>query len=167
MKLREKVLAREINRLMWHKGKTLSTAESCSCGRLATALSEYPGSSEYFRGGIVCYTDEMKSRYLNVPSELLVEKTAVCKEVAVAMVKGAIEMFSTDYAVAMTGIAGPSGASESIPVGTIWMAYGKKGKVHTYCMQKDQGRDVNVQEAVNKLLVLFIDYLKEDEHIAS
>ena len=162
MTLKEKIIGKEINRLMWHEGKSVAPAESCSCGRLAAILSEYPGSSEYFKGGIVCYTDEMKARYLNVSEKILEEKTAVCEEVAVAMVKGAIEMFGSDYAVAMTGVAGPGGATAENPVGSIWVAYGKKDKVMTHHQLADNGRDMNVQNAVDKLLSLFTCFLKEE-----
>jgi len=162
MTLKEKVISKEINRLLWNKGKSVSTAESCSCGRLATILSEFPGSSEYFKGGIVCYTDEMKAQYLKVPKELLKEKTAVCEEVAVAMVRGAIEMFGSDYAVAMTGVAGPGGATDDNPVGSIWVAYGKKDNVMTHHQLTDNGRDVNVRNAVDTLLSLFTHFLKEE-----
>ncbi len=162
MNLKEKVICKEINRIMWHSGMTISTAESCSCGRLATMLSEYPGSSEYFKGGIVCYTDEMKAKYLNVQSGLLAEKTAVCEEVAVEMVKGAAKMFGTDYALAMTGVAGPGGATADNPVGSIWVAYGRTDKIQTFHFQTDHGRDMNVQNAVYGLLKMFLLFLKED-----
>lgn len=162
MKLKEKVLCKEINRILWHAGKSVSTAESCSCGRLATMLSEYPGSSEYFKGGVVCYTDEMKAKHLHVSTDLLAEKTAVCEEVAIAMVKGAVEMFESDYAVAMTGVAGPGGATAENPVGSIWAAFGSKDKIYTYHQLEDEGRDLNVSNATNRILCMFLDFLKKE-----
>ena len=162
MTLKERVISKEINRLMWHSGKTISTAESCSCGRLATLLSEYPGSSEYFRGGIVCYTDEMKAAYLGISGELLREKTAVCEEVAIGMVEGSIRMFGTDYAVAMTGVAGPGGATPDNPVGSIRVAFGKTNHVETFHFLTDEGRDLNVQNAVYGVMKMFLRFLKDE-----
>ncbi len=162
MRLKEKVISREINRLLWHSGKSVATAESCSCGRIAMLLSEFPGSSEYFKGGIVCYTDEMKAQYLKVDAALLKEKTAVCEEVAVAMVQGAIDMFQSDYALAMTGVAGPGGATAENPVGSIWIAWGRKDDVHTFHQVTNNGRDMNVQKAVDNVVWQFMAYLKEE-----
>ena len=163
MDLREKILAREINRLLWNSGKTVSLAESCSGGRLAAVFTEMPGSSNYFKGGIVCYTDEMKERYLHVPKDLLEQRTAVCEEVAVDMVKGALKMFDSDYAISMTGLAGPTGGTLNIPVGTIWGAYGSENNIVTYHFYNDCGRDLNVRNAVCKLCSLFIDFIKAEK----
>ena len=162
MTIKEKVISREINRLMWNSGKSVSTAESCSCGRLATLLSEFPGSSEYFKGGIVCYTDKMKATYLGISEELLRLKTAVCEEVARGMVEGSIKMFGTDYALAMTGVAGPGGATPDNPVGSIWVAFGKKDQITTCHYVTDEGRDLNVQNAVYGVLKMFLQFLKEE-----
>ena len=162
MTLKEKIISKEINRLMWHSGKSVATAESCSCGRLATLMTEFPGSSEYFKGGIVCYTDEMKASHLGVSRELLARKTAVCEEVAVEMVKGAVRMFDADYALAMTGVAGPGGATQDNPVGSIWTAFGTKDKVRTFHHLADNGRDLNVRNAVYDLLKEFLAFLKEE-----
>ena len=162
MDLKTKTLVREINRLFWNSGKTVSTAESCSAGRLAEVLSDVPGSSAFFRGGVVCYTDEMKIRHLHVSEEVLKQKTAVCEEVAAEMVKGALEMFGTDYAVSMTGVAGPTGAMEENPVGSIWVAYGSRKEIATFHFQKNLGRDRNVDDAVYKTMLMFKDYIKKE-----
>ena len=87
MGLEDKVLSRELQDVLYESGQTLGTAESCTGGRIAEAIISTPGASEYFKGGIVCYTNEIKERLLGVSHELLEEKTAVCEEVAVAMVK--------------------------------------------------------------------------------
>ena len=83
-----------------------------------------PGASSYFKGSIVAYVDEIKERMLGVDAALLAEKTAVSEEVAVEMVKGAIKALNVDYAIAVTGYAGPSGGTHEAPVGTIWLACG-------------------------------------------
>ena len=96
MQLESKVLSREIQTLLYESGKTLGTAESCTGGRIAEAIISIPGASEYFKGAIVSYTNEVKERLLHVDHQLLEEKTAVCEEVAVAMVEGACETLNVD-----------------------------------------------------------------------
>jgi nicotinamide-nucleotide amidase len=101
------------------KGRRLALAESCSGGLMAARVTNLPGSSEYFLGGIVAYTYEAKEELLGVDSKLLEEKGAVSPEVAEAMAIGALERFEADVAVAITGIAGPTGGTEEKPVGYV------------------------------------------------
>lgn len=101
------------------KGRRLALAESCSGGLMAARVTNLPGSSDYFLGGIVAYTYEAKEELLNVDSQLLEEKGAVSPEVAEAMAIGALERFEADVAVSITGIAGPTGGSEEKPVGYV------------------------------------------------
>jgi nicotinamide-nucleotide amidase len=101
------------------KGRRLALAESCSGGLMAARVTNLPGSSDYFLGGIVAYTYEAKEELLGVDSKLLEEKGAVSPEVAEAMAKGALARFDADVAVAITGIAGPTGGSEEKPVGYV------------------------------------------------
>ena len=97
---------------------------------------------------------------LGVDHELLEEKTAVCEEVAVEMVRGACRTLNTHYAISATGIAGPSGGTKDIPVGTIWLACGNADRVSTLKVEEDHGRDINLAIATNKAMQLFLDYLK-------
>ncbi|MDE5948760.1 MAG: CinA family protein, partial [Prevotella sp.] len=131
MDFESKIISREINLLLWEQEKTLGTAESCTGGRVAEAIISVPGASKYFKGGIISYTNDVKESVLGVNRELLDEKTAVCEEVAVAMVKGACKVLSTDYAISVTGFAGPGGGTKEIPVGTIWLACGSPDRVVT------------------------------------
>jgi nicotinamide-nucleotide amidase len=101
------------------KGHKVGLAESCSGGLMAARMTNLPGSSEYFMGGIVAYTYEAKEKLLGVDGRLLEEKGAVSPEVAEAMAIGALERFDADVAVAITGIAGPTGGSEEKPVGYV------------------------------------------------
>ena len=101
------------------KGRRLGLAESCSGGLLAARVTNLPGSSDYFLGGIVAYTYEAKEELLGVDSQLLREKGAVSPEVAEAMAIGALERFEADVAVSITGIAGPTGGTEEKPVGYV------------------------------------------------
>ena len=163
MEFENKILSREIQENLYSTGKTLSTAESCTGGHVAQSIIAIPGASDYFKGGIVCYTNEIKERLLGVPAELIEEKTAVCEEVAVAMVKGAVKTMATDYAVAVTGVAGPGGGTKEIPVGTIWLACGTKDKVITRKVEEDHGRDINLAIATNVAIQLFRDFLKQED----
>jgi nicotinamide-nucleotide amidase len=97
-----------------------------------------------------------------VSHQLLEEKTAVCEEVAIAMVEGACRTLGTDYAVAATGIAGPAGGTKDIPVGTIWLACGTPRKVVTCKVEEDHGRDINLAIATNKAMNMLRDFLKSE-----
>jgi nicotinamide-nucleotide amidase len=101
------------------EGRKLALAESCSGGLMASRMTNLPGSSEYFMGGVVAYTYEAKEELLGVSEGLLEEKGAVSPEVAEAMALGALERFGADIAVAITGIAGPTGGTEEKPVGYV------------------------------------------------
>lgn len=101
------------------EGRTMATAESCSAGLLAARITDLPGASSYFAGGVVTYSNRSKQDLLGVSSSLLEEHGAVSAEVARAMAEGALERFGADLAVAVTGIAGPGGGSEEKPVGLV------------------------------------------------
>jgi nicotinamide-nucleotide amidase len=101
------------------EGRKIAVAESCTAGLLAARLTERPGSSEYFNGGVVAYSDEAKSELLDVDAGLIQKHGAVSPEVAEAMADGALERFSADVACSVTGIAGPDGGTEEKPVGYV------------------------------------------------
>ena len=163
MDFESKITSRDISEILWDTEKTVSTAESCTGGRIGEAMIAVPGASKYFKGGIICYVNEVKENLLGVPHQLLEEKTAVCEEVAIEMVKGACRTLQTDYAIAATGIAGPAGGTKEIPVGTIWLACGTRDKVVTCKVQEDHGRDINLAIATNRATQLFCDFLKAEE----
>ena len=161
MEFENKIISKEINVLLYEKGMTLGTAESCTGGRIAESIVASPGSSNYFKGSIVSYVDEIKERLLGVDPKLIEEKTAVCEEVAIAMVKGACKTLNTDFAISATGIAGPGGGTPEIPVGTIWLACGTRDNVVTMKLTEDEGRDMNISSAAFNAPQLFLNYLKE------
>jgi len=101
--------------------KTFALAESCTGGNVAHLLTSIAGSSAYFKGGFVSYSNEMKIKQLNVPEELIEAHGAVSEQVAIAMAEGAKKTLNTDYALSVTGVAGPDGGSEEKPVGTVWI----------------------------------------------
>ena len=161
MDFENKILSKEISQFIWEKGKTLGTAESCTGGRIAEAIILMPGASNYFKGSIVSYTNEIKEKILGVSHDVIEEKTAVCEEVAIEMVKGAIKALDVDYAISATGFAGPGEGTREIPVGTIWIACGSTDDIVTLKIEEDKGRDLNLAHATTKALHLFFDYLKE------
>ena len=106
MEFESKILSKNISELLYNSEKTLGTAESCTGGRIAEAIISVPGASNYFKGGVVSYTNEVKENILKVSHEVLEEQTAVCEEVAREMVLGAIDALKVDFAISATGVAG-------------------------------------------------------------
>lgn len=165
MEFEKKVLSREIQQYLYESGLTLGTAESCTGGRIAEAIISVPGASAYFKGGIISYTNDVKENVLDVDSQLLEEKTAVCEDVAIAMVKGAIKTLNVDFAISTTGVAGPGGGTHDIPVGTIWIACGNKDNIVTMKLEEDYGRDINLAIATSKALQLFLKYMEDNKEL--
>lgn len=161
MDFESKITSRQIGDILYASGLTIGTAESCTGGRISEAIIAIPGSSDYYKGGIVAYTDEVKERILGVPHEILEEYTAVSEEVARQMVLGTINTIDVDFAIASTGYAGPGGGTKDNPVGTIWLAYGNKEEVRTFKLTEDFGRDINLAIATNKAIRLMLDFLKD------
>ncbi len=163
MDFESKILSREISQLLWEREQTLGTAESCTGGRIAEAIIAIPGASKYFKGGIVSYVDEVKENLLGVNHDVIEEQTAVCEEVARQMVVGACRSLNTDFAIAATGYAGPTGGPKNIPIGTIWLACGNADRISTFKLDDDFGRDINLAIATNKALQMFYDFLLDEE----
>lgn len=162
MELDLKIVSKDINEILWRNHKTLSTAESCTAGRIASVITAVPGSSNYFKGGLICYADEVKEEILKVDAAVIEEQTAVCEDVVRQMVIGANELFHTDYAVAISGFAGPGGpdgGKSGVIVGTIWIAVGNSEKIETLMIEEDNGRDKNLASATKAAMHMLRDYL--------
>lgn len=114
--------------LLKRRGESLSTAESCTGGLLASRITDVPGASAVFLEGFVTYSNASKCKLLAVPSELIVAHGAVSEEVVRAMAEGARQTSGATHAVALTGIAGPDGGSREKPVGTLWIGLSSQGK---------------------------------------
>lgn len=124
---REDKGAAEIVRLLTKRKQTLALAESCTGGFIANQITNVPGASKIFKGGVVSYSNEAKEKFLGVSAETLKKHGAVSKEVAGEMAEGARKQFGTDYAIAVTGIAGPTGGTKDKPTGTVFIAATGKG----------------------------------------
>jgi nicotinamide-nucleotide amidase len=124
-------MAARVLELLQDSGKTLATAESCTGGLIASMLTRVPGSSAGFHAGFVTYSDDIKHSVLGVSEKTLAEYGAVSEAVVIEMARGALSRASADYAIAVSGIAGPEGGSSEKPVGTVWVAWGSQDDIRT------------------------------------
>jgi len=125
-------LARRLGAVLRESRQTVSTAESCTGGLIGSAITRIPGSSEYFRGGVAAYHNDVKVSMLGVSKKLLKSHGTLSREVAAQMALGANRRMATDWAVATTGIAGPTGGTRSKPVGLVYIAVAGDGKVRVW-----------------------------------
>jgi len=154
---RDEPMEQIIGSLLKEKNKTVATAESCTGGYMAHLITTIPGASQYFKGTVVAYSNEIKMKMLSVSENTLIEKGAVSEETVQQMVKGSLERLNTDYAVATSGIMGPDGGSIEKPVGTVWIAAGNKNKIITKKLHLRFDRQRNIQlSAINALNLLRI-----------
>lgn len=137
------------------RGQMLCTAESCTGGMIAARCTDLAGSSDWFDRGFVTYSNAAKQAMLDVPAELLASHGAVSEPVAKAMAKGALHHAQAQWAVAVTGIAGPAGGSVDKPVGTIWIAwagpFGLTAQRFTFSGDRHQVRQQTVEQALEGL----------------
>ncbi len=155
-----KALAAELGKLLIAQNHTLSTAESCTGGGIASIITAIPGSSQYFHGGIVAYANEVKMALLEVQSETLEKHGAVSEQTVVEMAKGAMKSMKTTCSIATSGIAGPGGGTAEKPVGTIWIAVACNERIVTKRLEGDFGRAENIKNTIKNALSLLIKTLK-------
>lgn len=157
-------VTKQIHEWFIENKKTLSIAESCTGGGVASALVEIPGCSDYFMGGVVSYSNKAKTDVLGVRSETLESVGAVSSKTAVEMAQGVQRLMHTDYAVATTGITGPGGGSNEKPVGTVWLAVATPDKVSTMQLDKvDCGRHCNCRHAILGALTFLMSVIAIEE----
>lgn len=125
-------------------GCTLSTAESCTGGYLAHRLTAVPGSSGYYKGSVIAYSNEIKIKVLSVPPAVLEKEGAVSEAVVRAMAQNVKRLMDTDYAIATSGIAGPGGGTPQKPVGTVWMAIATPGGCLSQLFHLSSCREQNI-----------------------
>lgn len=138
-----------VGKLLFERGKTLATGESCTGGMIAHRVTSVPGCSAWFKGSIVAYSNAVKIQQLGVPESLLNQYGAVSKEVVEAMAMGVLDQLQTDYAISVSGVAGPDGGSEEKPVGTVWIAVADMERVVSKKFLFGDQRMRNIQRATN------------------
>jgi nicotinamide-nucleotide amidase len=147
-------------RSLREKGWKLATAESCTGGLVAGAITDVAGSSDVFDRGFVTYSNAAKTEMLGVPADLITQYGAVSEAVARAMVEGALKRSMANVAVAITGVAGPGGGSEEKPIGLVHFACATRGKTtHLEMRFGDVGRAIIRQAAVRQALQLVLEAL--------
>ncbi|AEP09609.1 CinA family protein [Micavibrio aeruginosavorus] len=135
----------------------LVSAESCTGGMIGAVMTDRPGSSAFYAGGFITYSNDLKTRLLDVPEPMLAQYGAVSAAVAQAMAQGALDKTNADIAISVTGIAGPDGGSVDKPVGLVYIGYGLKGRpinVSKYNFEGDRGaiRRQTVAAALDHIL---------------
>ena len=152
-------LAAEIGAALRRTGQTLALAESCTGGLVCHCITNIPGSSDYFLGGVVAYANSTKEKVLGVPAETLQKHGAVSRETAVAMAEGVCDLLDADIGVAITGIAGPGGGTPKKPVGLVYISLATRG-VHTCERHVWSGdRRANKRSSAQAALQLLLHYL--------
>ncbi len=142
-------------------GWTVSLAESCTGGLLSASLTAKPGSSEFFKGSIVCYSNAVKTHMLNVPDTIIQKEGAVSPGAVREMCWQACRIFHSEAAVAVSGIAGPSGGSREKPVGTVWIGVCVQDQVHVFGFLFSGNRKRIRNLAVRMALSVLADCLEE------
>ncbi|MCW0504142.1 nicotinamide-nucleotide amidase [Aeromonas piscicola] len=154
-------IATELGLALSQRGWLAATAESCTGGGVATAITDIAGSSGWFDRGFVTYTNEAKQQMLGVSGESLAQHGAVSEAVVLEMARGALAHSSAAISVAISGIAGPGGATEDKPVGTVWFAWAdRSGRHHSLLARFDGDRRQVRQQAVRQALAGLLALLR-------
>lgn len=158
----DKSLSQVLGELLLENELTVSSAESCTGGNIAHKIVQRPGSSAYFLGSVVSYSNDVKADVLGVSRGDIGRHGAVSREVAEQMALGAARLMRTDCAIATTGIAGPEGGSKFKPVGTVWFAVKYGERVVSECIHFEGDRDQVIESATNHGLVMLINLLRNN-----
>ena len=153
-----------LGNLLKERQQTIATAESCTGGRLAAALNAQPGSSAYYMGSVVAYDNRIKEQVLGVQHDTLMEWGAVSEQTVREMAEGVRTLMHTDYAIATSGIAGPTGGTPDKPVGTVWIAWAMPQGTQAQCFRFGAAREREqiTLRAVNEALVGLVECLKSN-----
>ena len=146
--------------LLLERDLTVSCAESCTGGNLAHRITQIPGSSAYFLGSVVSYSNDVKASVLGVSRNIISEHGAVSKCVAEQMVEGVAKLMRSDCAIATTGIAGPDGGTKYKPVGTVWIAVKYGDKTVSECLHFKGDRNTVIESASNHGMIMLINLLR-------
>ena len=148
--------------LMRKKGLKLAVAESCTGGYISHLLTQHAGSSDVFLGGAVTYSNELKEGLLGVKQTTIEQYGAVSEQTVTELVEGALANFNADYAIAVTGIAGPGGGTPDKPVGTVWVGVAKRGKTMVKKFTFGSKRAQNIERSAVGALFMLITLLREN-----
>lgn len=151
-----------VGKLLKEKGATIATAESCTGGKLASLLNKHAGSSAFYWGSVVSYDNSVKEQVLNVPAEMIKTHGVVSEEVVRVMAESIRKLIRTDFSIATSGIAGPSGGSEEKPVGTVWMAWATPKGTYAECFHLGKLREQITDRACMKALIGLLKILKNE-----
>jgi nicotinamide-nucleotide amidase len=152
-----------IGHILTERGKTIGTAESCTGGKLAALLNKHSGSSAFYKGSVVAYSNEVKENVLKVHRESLERYGAVSEQVVEQMACGAKKILNTDYAIATSGVAGPTGGTPEKPVGTVWIAWATPDNVYSECFHLGKLREQITDRACTKALVQILRILRNEK----
>ncbi|UTW46622.1 CinA family protein [bacterium SCSIO 12696] len=150
-------LAKQLGDALLRRGWRVTCAESCTGGGVSSAITAVAGSSQWFDGGVVTYSNRVKSGLLGVPDTMLETNGAVSEATVCAMAEGVLELMNTDVAVAVSGIAGPDGGTQGKPVGTVWFAWCSKNSRHAECRHFIGDRQRVRQQAVEVALSVLLE----------
>ena len=134
---------------------------SCTGGKLASLLNKHAGSSDFYKGSVIAYSNEVKANVLKVRQEYLDQFGAVSEQVVVSMAYGVKQVLNTDYAIATSGVAGPGGGTPEKPVGTVWIAVATPTAVYSELLHLNGSRDQITTRACTKALTKLIKYLQD------
>ena len=148
-----------LGRILTERHQTIATAESCTGGKLAALLNKHSGSSVFYKGSVIAYSNEVKENVLKVNREYLDTYGAVSEQVVVSMAHGVKQLLNTDYAIATSGVAGPTGGTPEKPVGTVWIAVATPDKVYAECFQLGKLREQVTDRACLKALVKILQII--------
>ncbi len=157
----EDTLSSAVGRMLRQRQLRLGTAESCTGGYLAHQITAVSGSSDYFMGSIIAYSNELKQRLLQVQATTLEAHGAVSEATVLEMVRGGLETLDVDLVLATSGIAGPGGGTPDKPVGTIWLAVGNKTEQQAYLIRAGKDRVKNIEFATNQALNLLRKFVRK------
>ena len=149
----------EIINTLKEKNQTITFAESCTGGRIASAFTAISGASSVLNGSVVSYANEIKSQWLKVKEQTLIEHGAVSKECVEEMLKGVLKMANADCAIAVSGIAGPTGGTDEKPVGTVYLGVSYKDKILIEHHLFEGDREAVQEQAKDTAIALLKDFL--------
>lgn len=161
----DKSVAQVLGELLMERELTVSCAESCTGGNIAHRIVQNPGSSAYFLGSVVSYSNDVKANVLGVDRRDIDRDGAVSRSVAESMARGAARLMRTDCAIATTGIAGPGGGTRFKPVGTVWIAVKYLDTVVSECLHFSGVRDTVIECATNHAMVMLIRLLRNSYEV--